>query len=46
MNTNTVTIQECLDKQAQGYTAWIENGKLIGFVYEKSTEPDNQSDQC
>lgn len=46
MNLNTLTIQDCLDKQLQGYMAWIENGQLLGFVKEKSTEPDDQSDQC
>lgn len=41
-----LTIEECINKQNQGYFSWIENGQLLGFVKEKSTEPDNQSDQC
>lgn len=46
MNNNTITIHECLIYHTQGMVAVINDGKVIGFEHEKSTEPDNQSDQC
>lgn len=47
MSLEAATIEDCLDmKKYKDKSAVINDGKLIDFIYEKSTEPDNQSDQC
>lgn len=47
MNTNTVTIQDCLEMMnLKSMRTVINDGKVVDFIHEKSTEPDNQSDQC
>ena len=46
-NTENATIEDCLDMyNIKGMVSIIEDGKLIGFEYEKSTDQDSQFDQC
>lgn len=41
------TVEDCEDMyNIKGMKSIIEDGKLIGFEYEKSTDTDRQSEQC
>lgn len=46
MNVNNVTLQDCLDMmEKKGEYAVINDGSLAGFVKEKDTETDQQSER-
>lgn len=44
---DTVTMKECLDmKLKNGMASVLNDGKLMRFEHEKSTDTDSKSEQC
>lgn len=47
MRMEDVTVEDCMEmKKFKDMISVINDGKLIGFEYEKSTDTDGKSDQC
>lgn len=45
--TECATLEDCTDMyQIKGMFSVIEDGKISGFEYEKSTAEDGESEQC